>query len=83
MAELINRPQYLNQLIQNKDVDLVKIVTGIRRSGKSSLLDLFHQYLLQNGIPDSNIIHMNMLKMFFVLIIKKFLIKVIKELYLI
>ena len=59
MAELINRPQYLNQLIQNKDVDLVKIVTGIRRSGKSSLLDLFHQYLLQNGIPDSNIIHMN------------------------
>lgn len=60
MAELINRPHYLNQLIQNKDVDLVKIVTGIRRSGKSSLLDLFHQYLLQNGIPDSNIIHMNM-----------------------
>lgn len=60
MAELINRPQYLNQLIQNKGVDLVKIVTGIRRSGKSSLLDLFHQYLLQNGIPDSNIIHMNM-----------------------
>lgn len=33
MAELINRPQYLNQLIQNKDVDLVKIVTGIRRCG--------------------------------------------------
>ena len=59
MAELINRPQYLNQLIQNKDVDLVKIVTGIRRR-KSSLLDLFHQNLLQNGIPDSNIIHMNM-----------------------
>ena len=28
MAELINRPAYLNQLIQNKDVDLVKIVTG-------------------------------------------------------
>ena len=46
MSELINRPEYLNQLIQNKDVDLVKIVTGIRRCGKSSLLDLFHQYLL-------------------------------------
>lgn len=41
MAELINRPHYLNQLIQNKDVDLVKIVTGIRRSGKSSLLVYF------------------------------------------
>ncbi len=60
MAELINRPQYLDQLIQNKDVDLVKIVTGIRRCGKSSLLDLFHGYLSEQGIPDSNIIHMNM-----------------------
>ncbi len=60
MAELINRPQYLNQLIQNKDVDLVKIVTGIRRCGKSSLLDLFHHYLSELGVPDSRIIHMNM-----------------------
>lgn len=60
MNELINRPQYLNQLIQNKDVDLVKIVTGIRRCGKSSLLDLFHQYLLNSGVDASRIIHMNM-----------------------
>lgn len=60
MTKLINRPQYLNQLIQHKDVDLVKIVTGIRRCGKSSLLDLFHQYLLDHGVPESRIIHMNM-----------------------
>lgn len=60
MVELIDRPHYLNQLIQNKDVDLVKIVTGIRRCGKSSLLDLFHQYLTEHGVPESNIIHMNM-----------------------
>ena len=60
MAELINRPAYLNQLIQNKDVDLVKIVTGIRRCGKSSLLDLFHQYLSDNKVADTNIIHMNL-----------------------
>lgn len=60
MTKLINRPQYLNQLIQSKDVDLVKIVTGIRRCGKSSLLDLFHQYLLEKSVPDSHIIHMNM-----------------------
>ena len=45
MSELINRPEYLKQLIENRDVDLVKIVTGIRRCGKSSLLDLYHQYL--------------------------------------
>ena len=31
MVNLINRPEYLNQLIQNKDVNLIKIVTGIRR----------------------------------------------------
>ncbi len=60
MTELINRPQYLNQLIQHKDVDLVKIVTGIRRCGKSSLLELFHSYLSEHGVPDSHIIHMNM-----------------------
>lgn len=60
MQKLINRPEYLNMLIQNKDVDLVKIVTGIRRCGKSSLLDLFHQYLLNSGVSDINIIHMNL-----------------------
>ncbi len=59
-TKLISRPEYLNQLIQNKDVDLVKIVTGIRRCGKSSLLDLFHQYLLANEVTETNIIHMNL-----------------------
>lgn len=60
MAQLINRPEYVNQLIANKDVDLVKIVTGIRRCGKSSLLKLFHQCLVDHGVPDSHIIHMNL-----------------------
>ncbi|MGN0115031.1 MAG: ATP-binding protein [Acutalibacteraceae bacterium] len=60
MTKLINRPEYLTQLIQNKDVDLVKIVTGIRRCGKSSLLDLFHQYLIDSGVAEENIIHMNL-----------------------
>lgn len=60
MPNLINRPEYLEQLIQSKDVDLVKIVTGIRRCGKSSLLDLFHQYLSENGVKDTRIIHMNL-----------------------
>ena len=60
MSELINRPEYLTRLIQSKDDDLVKIITGIRRCGKSSLLDLFHQYLLQSGVLDDHIIHMNL-----------------------
>lgn len=60
MAKLITRTEYLQQLIQNKDVDLIKIVTGIRRCGKSSLLDLFHQHLTETNVPDTNIIHMNL-----------------------
>ena len=60
MNKLINCPEYLDQLIQNRDVDLVKIVTGIRRCGKSSLLDLFHQYLSDDGVDDAHIIHMNL-----------------------
>ena len=60
MNTLIDRPSYLEQLIQNKDVDLVKIVTGLRRCGKSSMLDLFHQYLVDDGVSEDNIIHMNL-----------------------
>lgn len=60
MTQLINRPEYVNQLMANKDIDLVKIVTGIRRCGKSSLLKLFHQCLVDHGVPDSHIIHMNL-----------------------
>lgn len=60
MVELINRPEYLKHLIQNRDVDLVKIVTGIRRCGKSSLLELYHQYLLEQGVKEDHIVHMNL-----------------------
>ena len=60
MSDLINRPEYLAQLIQHRDVDLIKIVTGIRRCGKSSLLDLFHEYLRTHDVPEANIIHMNL-----------------------
>jgi hypothetical protein len=60
MKNLIKRPLYLNELIENKDVDLIKIITGIRRCGKSSLMELFRQYLLESGIDKSKIIHMNL-----------------------
>lgn len=60
MKNLIKRPAYLNELIENKDVDLIKIITGIRRCGKSSLMELFRQHLLESGIDKSKIIHMNL-----------------------
>ncbi len=56
---MINRPIYLNQLINFKDKDLIKVITGIRRCGKSSLLELFAQYLKSQNIKDKNIIQIN------------------------
>ncbi len=53
----IQREQYLNQLISGRENGLIKIVTGIRRCGKSFLLfTLFHEYLLSQGVDESHII---------------------------
>lgn len=53
------RDQYLNQLINFKDKPLVKVITGIRRCGKSTLLTLFEEYLIGNGVREDQIIRMN------------------------
>ena len=58
--EYINRPEYLQRLMAHRDTDLVKIVTGIRRCGKSTLLMLFADALRSQGVPAANIHHMNM-----------------------
>ena len=58
---LINRPSYLEKLKRYKDKDLIKVITGVRRSGKSVLLfDIFYQYLLDSGIGDEHIIRINL-----------------------
>lgn len=57
--KLMDRPQYLEKLLIHKEVDIIKVITGIRRCGKSSLLNLFEQYLLKNGVDTKNIIHIN------------------------
>lgn len=43
---MINRPEYLDLLINFRDKDLIKVVKGIRRCGKSTLFELFQNYLL-------------------------------------
>ena len=50
MRRLIERREYLDKLLSYKDKDIIKVVTGLRRSGKSTLLDLYRNRLLQNGI---------------------------------
>lgn len=57
--ELKSRDLYLNKLIAFKDMNEIKVVTGIRRCGKSSLLKLMQKYLKDSGIEDSQIIDMN------------------------
>lgn len=58
---MINRPIYLNQLIKWKDHQMVKVITGIRRSGKSTLLDsLYRNYLLNEGVLEVQIIMINL-----------------------
>ena len=52
---MINRPQYLKELLSFKDADLIKIVTGVRRSGKSTLFDLYKQELLRLGVDEKQV----------------------------
>ncbi len=56
---MIIRENYLNLLIEAKDTEFIKVITGVRRSGKSTLLLMFKEYLLNNNINERNIIHIN------------------------
>ena len=58
---MINRDRYLNKLIRKKENGLVKVITGIRRCGKSYLLfEIYHQYLNQIGVDDDHIIELSL-----------------------
>ena len=57
---MIERTLYLEELKRWKDKDLIKVVTGIRRCGKSTLLEQFIEYLKENNIEDDQIIHINL-----------------------
>jgi len=57
---MIERNEYLDILKRFKDKELIKIVTGIRRCGKSTLLEMYKNYLLNNGIEDEQIISINL-----------------------
>lgn len=56
---VIQRVEYLNKLISFKDKQLIKIVTGIRRCGKSTLLELYQHWLKEQGVPEERIIAIN------------------------
>ncbi len=55
----ISRKEYFQQLLSWKDKKMIKVVTGIRRCGKSTLLKMFRDYLLEQGIENHQIISIN------------------------
>lgn len=57
---MIERNEYLDVLKRFKDKDIIKVVTGIRRCGKSTLLNLYKEYLLKNGVNEKQIISVNL-----------------------
>lgn len=56
---MIKRPEYLDFLISWKDQAIIKVISGIRRCGKSTLFELYKEYLLSSGVQENQIIAIN------------------------
>lgn len=56
---LFNRPEYMQRILQFKDTEFIKVITGVRRSGKSYLLLLYKEHLLNSGVKQENIIYIS------------------------
>lgn len=57
---MIQRKEYLENLLSFREKQLIKVVTGIRRCGKSTLLELYQEYLLNDGVASEQIISYNL-----------------------
>lgn len=57
---MIQRPEYLKELKKFKDKELIKVITGIRRCGKSTLLEMYRKMLVEDGISSDQIININL-----------------------
>lgn len=60
---MIERNDYLKQLLSWKDQKIIKVLTGIRHCGKSTILKLYQEYLLNNGIDPSQIVSIDFEKL--------------------
>lgn len=57
---MVPRDSYMEKLKSFRDNKLIKVITGIRRCGKSTLFELYREYLLADGVSDDNIIYINL-----------------------
>ena len=53
------RQQYLKRLIEFRDTEFIKVLTGVRRSGKSYILNMFREYLINRGVEQHRVIYIN------------------------
>lgn len=53
---IIRREKYLKRMIAAKDTEFIKVITGVRRNGKSTLLLMFKDYLVHHHVKEENII---------------------------
>lgn len=65
MSGIISRKNYIGQLEKLKDKHIIKVVTGLRRSGKSTLFNMFAEQIIASGVPANNIQHYNFEKPIF------------------
>lgn len=59
MLNRLERPDYLNWLIQKRDKQIIKVITGVRRCGKSTMFEIYKEYLLEQGVLPEQIIAVN------------------------
>lgn len=57
---MIHRKEYIDNLVALKDKQVIKVITGVRRCGKSTLFELYTEYLKQAGVEDGQIISVNL-----------------------
>ena len=57
---MIERKEYLDQLIASREKNIIKVITGVRRCGKSTLFELYIDYLKSTGVTDDQIISVNL-----------------------
>lgn len=56
---MIDRKYYLDKIISYKDIDLIKVITGIRRCGKTTIFNQYKEYLINSGISENRILVIN------------------------
>ena len=61
----IDRKEYLDFLVKSKDRQIIKVVSGVRRCGKSTLFEIYKDFLLENGVAKNQIISINFEDMYY------------------